>query len=329
MDSREIVLRTLAFDHPDRVARSFHGEDMVYTSYEVTTAATDWYRVGGERWERIDEWGNTWARIDPTSKGEVAQGVLDDLSAAEGLAFPDFSQAESYAAVRAARAAHPDRYLLGDMPGFAFNIARKLRRLDQYLTDLLLAPEELHALHDRIDALLEDMIRNYAAAGVDGVMFCEDWGTQYQLLVNPALWREEFFPRFVRLCSLAEESGIAVWMHSCGYIADIIPGLMEAGISVLQFDQPELHGVDNLAAHQERGKITFWCPVDIQKTLPQRDEALIRTRARELLDKLWCGRGGFIAGFYDDNESLGLDPKWQEIACEEFERHGVGRGTTR
>ena len=48
-----------------------------------------------------------------------------------------------------------------------------------------------------------------------------------------------------------------------------------------------------------------------------------RETHREMLDLLWRGRGGFIAGFYGDNASIGLEPRWQEIACDEFLRQGV------
>ena len=46
-------------------------------------------------------------------------------------------------------------------------------------------------------------------------------------------------------------------------------------------------------------------------------------KVNEMLDTLWHGRGGFIAGFYDDNPSIGLEPKWQEIASDEYIRTGV------
>jgi len=36
----------------------------------VKTYATGWKKVGENRWERTDEWGNTWARLDSTSKGK-------------------------------------------------------------------------------------------------------------------------------------------------------------------------------------------------------------------------------------------------------------------
>lgn len=318
MTSKEIVRRTIDYTAPERVARSFQDSDICGAGCAAMTHATGWQEVGNGRWERTDEWGNIWSRIDPTSKGEVIKGVLEDISAMKSYEFPDYSCPEDYACVSQRRAEAPDKWLNGGIPGFAFNIARKMRKLDQYLMDLVLKTERMHELHDRIDLMVEDMIRNYAAAGVDGVMFCEDWGTQNQTLISPEMWQAEFFPRFQKLCGIAHDLGIKVFMHSCGKIEAIVPGLMEAGIDVLQFDQPDLHGIDTLASHQKSGKITFWCPVDIQKTLQQREEKVIREKSREMVAKLWRGRGGFIAGYYGDNASIGLDPKWQNYACDEF-----------
>jgi len=318
MTPKEIVRRTLEFSEPERVARSFGESDFIRALCSVKTHATEWKETGGGRWEKRDEWGNIWGRVDPTSKGEVVRGVLKDISAMDSYEFPDYSRPEDYLCISEKRAENPDRWLLGLVPGFAFNIARKMFELDQYLMNLLLEKERMHELHDRIDLLVESMIRNYAAAGVDGIMFGEDWGTQDATLISPDLWLEEFFPRFKKLCGIAHELGIKVFMHSCGKIEAIVPGLIEAGIDVLQFDQPDLHGIDMLAAYRQKGNITFWCPVDVQKTLQQRDEDIIRAKAREMLDKLWRGRGGFIAGYYGDNASLGLDPKWQNCASDEF-----------
>ena len=323
MTPREIVRRTLEYDRPERVARSFEESDLRGAGSSAATHATEWREVGGGRWERTDEWGNQWARVDDTSKGEVVAGVLDDLDDLDSYVFPDYSRPEDYESVRRTREENPDSWLSGGLPGFAFNIARKMRRLDHYLMDLLLERDRVRELHDRIDAVLEHMIRNYAAVGVDGVMLVEDWGTQRQTLISPQLWNEEFRPRFEHLCGLAHGLGLKVFMHSCGQIGPIVPGLVEAGIDLLQFDQPGLHGIENLARHQERGKITFWCPVDIQTTLQTEDEGSIRAEARELLDRLWQGRGGFIAGYYSDNASIGLDPKWQAHACDEFTTRGV------
>jgi uroporphyrinogen-III decarboxylase len=176
------------------------------------------------------------------------------------------------------------------------------------------------ALLRRIEDLLAETIAQYARAGVDAVMFPEDWGTQNALMIHPATWRAAFKPGFERLCAVAHDHDIKVFMHSCGKITTIIPDLIDAGIDLLQFDQPTLHGIDTLATFAR--KVTFWCPVDIQKTLQTRDPGKIRAEAREMIDKLGCG-GGFIAGYYGGNEALGLPPEVQDIACRAFVEHGT------
>lgn len=313
------------FENPERVARSCGDSDIVFSRYLLSDRATSWRDVGDGRSEHIDEWGSTWVRLDAASKGQVSRGVLKEIGEMDQYELPDYSRPDAYRPVSDARAKSPDKWLIGELPGFAFGIGQKLRKLDNYLLDLILEPERVHVLNDRIDDLLMKMIHCYAGAGVDCAMFWEDWGAQDRLMINPALWREEFRPRFEKLCAAAHDSGIRVFMHSCGQIREIVPDLIQSGIDVLQFDQPDLHGIDALAAYQEKSKITFWCPVDIQTTLQLRDEARIRAKARDMLDKLWKKRGGFIAGYYEDNRAIGLDPRWQDYATDEFIRSGTQR----
>ena len=323
MNSRELVYRTLGYDCPERVAHSFWQSDLLVIEHTVKTHATDWQKVDDRRWQRMDEWANIWARLDSTSKGEVIKGAIENIEDIDSYEFPDFSKPADYEVVRKTRTERPDKWLVGFVPGFAFNIARKLRKFDQYLLDLAAEPAVMHRFHNRIDIVVEQMIRNYAAAGADSIMFLEDWGTQSQLFINPRMWQQEFFPRFEKLCAIARECNLKVFMHSCGRIEAIIPHLINAGVDLLQLDQPELHGLDKLASYQKHAKITFWSPVDIQTTLQTRNEKLIRAKAREMLDKLWHARGGFIAGYYEDNPSIGLEPKWQECACQEFNSYGI------
>jgi uroporphyrinogen-III decarboxylase len=159
-------------------------------------------------------------------------------------------------------------------------------------------------------------------AGADSVMIAEDWGTQAETLISPKLWRQVFKPRFAALCAHAHHLGLSVFMHSCGRMTAIIGDLMETGVDLFQFDQPRIHGIDTLEALQKESPVTFWCPVDIQTTLQTKDKILIRQEVNELLDRLWRGQGGFVAGFYSDEPSIGLEPVWQEIACEEFRTQG-------
>ena len=159
----------------------------------------------------------------------------------------------------------------------------------------------------------------YSEVGADGVFFCEDWGTQIRLLVSPTMWRDIFRPDFERMISHAHSLGLTVWMHSCGKITDIVPDLVELGMDVLQFDQPDLHGIDTLAEFHD--KVTYWCPVDIQTTLLSGSQSIIQEKAREMVRKLGAG-GGLIAKDYPDEFSIGADPQWQQWAYEAFVEAG-------
>lgn len=318
MKPREIVQRTLDFNQPERVARSFEPSDFTWGGPQLPNPEGAWVLREGTTWERKDEWGNLWRRLDPTSKGEVAQGAIHDLAQIDRTPFPDFSRREVYAEAQQIFQSNPDHYHIGSLHGLTFSVARKLRRMEQYLMDLVSEPEAIHRLNDRVDEQIRWQITRLAQAGADCVMIAEDWGTQLDLLISPKLWRQEFKPRFFDLVGYTHELGLKFFMHSCGKMTAIIPDLIQTGVDLLQFDQPTIHGIDLLAATQEKAHISYWCPVDIQKTLQSGDPSLIRAEAHQMLEKLWRGRGGFVAGFYSDEASLGLGSQWQAIAIEEF-----------
>jgi len=322
MNGREIVRKTLEFECPDRVAHSFPPSDIVSASPVIYNPESEWRKVNDREWRRVDEWGNVWRRLDDTSKGEVARGILEDLNKVETFPLPDFSNPAYYTRAKETFVSHADRWHNGFIHGFTFSVARKLRKMEQYLMDLILERERIRLLHDRIDEQIKVQMKRMREIGADSIMIAEDWGTQTQTLISPELWREEFKPRFAELCAYAHSLGLKVFMHSCGKMTALIPDLIETGVDLLQFDQPRIHGIATLKEMRRFGKITFWCPVDIQTTLQTKDESTIRQEVRELLEKLWCGKGGFVAGYYEDNASIGLEPKWQQIACDEFLRLG-------
>jgi uroporphyrinogen decarboxylase len=322
MNSHEIVRRTLEFENPERIAHSFTPTDFIGAGPRIPNPEGEWHKINDREWRRKDEWGNVWGRVDDTSKGEIVEGALESLEDVETFPLPDFANPEYYARATEIFASCADYWRIGFVDGFTFSMARKLRRMEQYLMDLLLEPEKIGILHDRIDGQIKVQMKRMKEAGADCIMIAEDWGTQTQTLISPKLWREAFKPRFTDLCTYAHSLGLKVFMHSCGKMTDIIPDLIETGVDLFQFDQPKIHGIDTLQVFQQQGQVTFWCPVDIQMTLQTKDEATIRQEAGELVEKLWGGQGGFVAGFYMDEPSIGLEPKWQKIASDEFLKKG-------
>jgi len=182
----------------------------------------------------------------------------------------------------------------------------------------VLERERVDELHERVTALLENMIVQYAQAGADGIFFCEDWGTQERLLVSPRMWREIFKPLFRRLCAAARARGVHVLMHSCGNVRDILDDLAEVGVNCMQFDQPALYGLESLAARLQGLKLCLYSPVDIQRVLPSGDRARIEAEARRMAELFSGKRGGFIATNYGDLKGIGVQPEWDRWAYEAF-----------
>ena len=329
MTSRDIIRRVLDHDNPPRIGLTYSHHDGKPRVSDVASGgpAKDpsfqekrWLDdQGGECW--TDEWGCTWRRLPGKTKGgEVIDAPIESWDDLETYTPPTLGDPSRYEHLVEAFEKCSDRYRLGGISACSFDTARYLRRLENYLLDCAAEPENVKRLNRMVSDIVLQQVSLYAEAGADGVFFCEDWGTQKRLLVSPAMWREIFRPDFERLINHAHSLGLTVWMHSCGQVGDIVPDLVELGMDVLQFDQPDLHGIDNLAEFHDR--VTYWCPVDIQTTLQTGSQAVIQGKAREMVRKLGRG-GGLIAKDYGDEWSIGADPQWQQWAYEAFLEAGT------
>ena len=327
MDSRTLIRKVIAFDAAPRIGYDLPPPwpcDIAGAGLDPDPAfeARRWTEGQAEYW--TDEWGCTWKRLGGISKGEVSAGALPDWAGLASYRPPDLGLDARYARARRVFAEAGGRYRIGYLPGCAFNIARYIRRLENYLADCLLEPQRVRALNRLVMDEIEKAVRQMAAAGADAVMFPEDWGTQDRLLMAPATFRALFLPEFERLCGAAADAGVDVWMHSCGCVWDIIDDLIGTGVRVFQFDQPSLHGIERLAA-TFGGRAAFECPVDIQRTLQTRQRECIRDEARRLCRLLGGRGGGFIACRYGDEKAIGLEPEWQDVACDAFVEFGGWR----
>jgi hypothetical protein len=322
MTSREVIRRHLEFACPDRIGLSF-GEGRADDFCQVGLDPAPHWRE--RRWTEgrqefyTDEWGNIWFRMADMGKGgEIYRPALAEWDQLREYRLPDMAAPERYRTAQETFAAEQRRYRLGFLPGFPFAICRYLRKIENYFKDLLLERERVDELNDRVAALLEAMIARYAEAGADGVLFCEDWGTQERLLVSPSMWREIFKPLFRRLCAAAHKRGLHVLMHSCGCVRDILGDLAEIGVNCMQFDQPALYGLDSLAARLQGLKLCLFSPVDIQRVLPSGDRARIVAEARRMAELFNGRQGGFIATTYGDLKGIGVRPEWERWAYDEF-----------
>lgn len=315
MTAKENVIRTIKFQDPERVARALpvpYGNDFSGFSMQPNVDA----RPNSKNGNSVDEWGAIWENIGVCNLGEVKEYPLKDWADFARLNIPDV-EAESRWASLPEQLAKVDntKFLLGNGVSIYERI-HFIRGLENTWTDIYLEPENLQKLIDILVDMNLKAIKRYAAVGADGYMFCDDWGLQNKLMISPEKWREFWKPAYAKVYKAAHDAGMLTFLHSCGYILEILDDLIDAGLDVAQLDQQLNMGLDKLGEY--KGRITFWCPVDIQAVMPHASMDEIRSYCHEMFEKLATPHGGFIAQWYSDPKGAGHSQEAIDAMCQEF-----------
>ena len=134
---------------------------------------------------------------------------------------------------------------------------------------------------------VKDMVNTYARVTVelqeilfaeegypDGIWFYEDMGFKGRPFMSPAMYREIVKPGHDHTFAYAHSLGLPVIVHSCGYVAPLVPGLIEAGMDCLQVIEVKA-GMDLLQLYHDFGDVlSFMGGIDVRTVYPN-DRALI------------------------------------------------------
>ena len=177
-----------------------------------------------------------------------------------------------------------------------FEASWYLRGMERFLEDMVVFPEMCEALLERICVIREEMARRYAKAGCDMLALGDDVGTQIGMMFAPSKWEEMLKPRLARVIRAAKEVNpdILIAYHSDGNIERVIPGLIEAGVEILNPIQPEC--MDAVALKEQYGgKLSFWGGVGTQSTMPFGSAQDVRDVCNRLIEQVGAGGGLFLA----------------------------------
>lgn len=196
-----------------------------------------------------------------------------------------------------ARRLHAEYATLGPWVSF-FEIYCGLRGLENSLMDLMMNPDLVEAILDRVDSIqtgILDRVLSRAADHIDMVFISDDMGSQNNLLVSVDTWDQYFRDRLKRWCDLIHRHGVKVFYHSDGAVRDLLPRLVDAGIDVLNPIQHVCPGMDREGLKRDFGeRVIFHGAVENQQTLPFGSADDVRQETLTNLRTLGAGGGGYI-----------------------------------
>ncbi|MGQ9814941.1 MAG: uroporphyrinogen decarboxylase family protein, partial [Candidatus Roseilinea sp.] len=139
-------------------------------------------------------------------------------------------------------------------PGHSFEIMKDVTGHQWMLIGMAEDPDwvrDMAMTYAQLNVELQEML--FAEEGLpDGVWYYEDMGFKQRPFMSPAMYREIIEPAHKLTIDFAKSKGLPVIMHSCGYVAPLLPGMLRAGIDMLQVIEVKA-GMDLLKLHHEHG----------------------------------------------------------------------------
>jgi len=254
-------LASLAKDYPE-----FIPDIPDYKNHDSLLSGTYY---GGEH---TDEWGCIWTNIDEGMESYVTGHPVQTREDILSLKLPGN---------RDGRIPH----------GFLYLRILDLRGFEEAMVDFAEECDELQVLVDKVTE------HNCIQTGIklpdfnkgDLIYFGDDLGMQDGLAIGAERWRKYLKPAYTKIYAPVKAKGCYIYMHTDGYILDIIPDLMECGVDMLN-PQFRANGIYNLARIC-KGKIPLDLDLDRQ-LFPYATPSQLDDHVRECVEALYLPEGG-------------------------------------
>jgi uroporphyrinogen decarboxylase len=343
MNSRELVVKTLNFDNPERIPRHlwflpwaqvFYPEQLneIRKKYpaDVITAPSFYTRMEKNYIDAYnfdgkchipgiytDEWGCTFENKQVGIIGEVKDPFIKEWDDYKKVKLPvDYLAIDKDAVNEFCR--KTDKFVLAGLTGGSmprpFERMQFLRGTENLYMDLVEQPQEMFDLLKRMHEFNIKMLELWADTEIDAISIMDDWGSQNALLISPNTWRKIFKPLYMDYVKIARHYKKYIFMHLDGYVMEIIPDLIEIGIDAIN-SQVFCMGPENLK--QFRGKISFWGEIDRQWILPYGSPDKVTAAVHAFYENLYQNGGVFAqcefgAGAKPENVEL-IFETWNKI----------------
>jgi uroporphyrinogen decarboxylase len=200
---------------------------------------------------------------------------------------------------------HGTNYAIVADGGFKsfWELAYMLRGLEQLLTDLVLNPEFVKALLEKLLQLnIQGTGRFLDIAGpyIQVLRAADDLATQRGAMISLKMYRVLLKPYYKRYFDFVKSKTDAkLFYHSCGNVAPYIDDLAEIGVEIL--NPVQVSAMEDTAALKARygDKVSFWGGIDTQHVLPHGTPEEVEQEVRHRIRDLGPGGGLVVASVHN------------------------------
>lgn len=343
MNKRECYLKAIEFSNPDYIPCCIQISDATWCKYKgglknivKRHPFIFWLNNKEKNYCKFlphqrkgyftDPWGCVWHIASEGMAGNIVNSPLEKWDDLEKLKVPDITQADWGAQLdwqkikqNTEKIRQGDGLVRGELThGFMFQRIYYLRGFENSMVDLTANNSMLKHLIGIVLNRNIRLIHKWLEVKPDIMWFGDDLGMQGSLMISPELWRRYIKPCYKKMFSVIKKNGAYIYFHTDGYILEIIPDLIECGISILNL-QDKVNGIDEIVKLC-KGKVCIEIDLDRQKILPYGSFKDIEDHVREVIMKLGSKKGGLTlsAGIYPDVPLNNI-----EMLCQLMEKYST------
>ncbi|NOY79105.1 MAG: hypothetical protein GXO76_14730 [Calditrichaeota bacterium] len=335
-------LKAMYFDHPE------------WTPYSISIMPRTWmkyredledlilshprsfpgYKKGDRDFDRVDDpfyeegqktdcWGTVWNNVERGLDSYPIRYPLEDWEHLKTYTPPDplkddiLGPRDWHHVARQLEDARKRGDIAGCSPlphGFMYMRLYYLHGFENLMMDMAMDDPRLWDLIKMVETYNRKVVEKCVEMGSEMLYFGDDLGLQNALPISPEMWRKYLKPSFDRIYRPARERDIPIYMHTDGHILEIIPDLVDVGVTVLnpQFRANGLEGLKEVAV----GRVALNQDLDRQ-LFPFATASEIEDHIHEAHDALSLPEGGLM--FYVEFEQ-DVPLETMDVICTTLEK---------
>nr|MDO8110893.1 uroporphyrinogen decarboxylase family protein [Candidatus Sigynarchaeota archaeon] len=160
-------------------------------------------------------------------------------------------------------------------------------------------PMYIHEVMSEYTATNIAALNGLADAGAEIVMYMDDIGQKDRSIISLPNFKEFIIPYYRKLFNAGKKRGVFMVQHSCGYVDEFLPGMVDAGLQGIQSLEPAA-GVNLQALKEKLGdRLVFFGGIDSSRVLNFGTPADIEREVKRCLAAAGSNGGYFIGPSHD------------------------------